>query len=101
MIFCVCSSFSTVTLTATKPVMVVQFVKSQNGRDSTEKADPAMFVVPSNSNFITIATFITPIYSGGKVPGADYTNYVTMVIQSGEQGTMFHSSFFMSVWSLI
>ena len=67
--------------------MVVQFVKSQDGANNPEEADPAMLVVPSNANFITSATFITPVYSGGKVPDADYTNYVTIVIENGQQGT--------------
>lgn len=66
--------------------MVVQFVKSQNGRDDPEEADPAMFIVPSENNFIVSATFITPVYSGGRIPGADYINYVTLVIRDGEQG---------------
>jgi len=66
--------------------MVVQFVKSQDGRDNPEEADPAMFLVPSEQNYVTTATFITPVYSGGRVAGADYRNYLTMVIQNGQQG---------------
>lgn len=73
-------------ITANNPVMVVQFVKSQDGRDNPETGDPAMFIVPSTSNMVTTATFITPIYSGGNTPGADYTNFMTMVIQNGQQG---------------
>ena len=73
-------------LTATNPVMVMQFVKSQDGKLNPERADPAMCVVPSNNNFVSLATFITPVYSGGPVLGEDYINYVTLVIQSGQQG---------------
>lgn len=80
------SSTSSVTLTTSSPVMVVQFMKSQNGRNNPEQADPAMSIVPSNSNFITVATFITPIYSGGRTADEDYINYVTLVIENGQQG---------------
>lgn len=76
------------TLTATRPVTVIQFVKSQDGRDNPEEADPAMFVVPSVDNLISRSTFITPVYSGGRTPGADYINYVTLVIGDGQQGKL-------------
>lgn len=66
--------------------MVVQFVKSQDGRDNPEEGDPAMFVVPSSSNFVNTGTFITPVYSGGNTPGSDYLNYLTLVIVNGQQG---------------
>ena len=66
--------------------MVVQFVKSQDGRDNPERADPAMFVVPSSNNFITSAAFITPVYTGGRDPDMDYTNYLTLVVENGQQG---------------
>lgn len=66
--------------------MVLQYVKSQDGRDNPEEADPAMFVIPSVNNFVTTGTFITPVYSGGNSPGADYSNYLTIVIINGQQG---------------
>lgn len=88
-------STTRVKITASKPVMVVQFVKSQDGKDNIREADPAMFVVPSSTNFISKATFVTPIYSGGRVPGADYINYVTLVIISGQQGM-----FIVAKWTL-
>ncbi|XP_067948374.1 uncharacterized protein [Watersipora subatra] len=82
------ASTSRITLTSSSPVMVIQFVKSQDGKDNPEEADPAMFVVPSSSNFIRSATFITPVYSGGRVENADYINYATIVIANGQQGNV-------------
>lgn len=66
--------------------MVLHFVKSQESRDSAELADPAMTIVPATNNFISSATFITPVYSGGRTPGSDYANFMTVIIQNGQQG---------------
>ncbi|XP_067949903.1 uncharacterized protein [Watersipora subatra] len=79
------SSTSSISVTSTRPITVLQFVKSQSHRDSPETADPAMFLVPSSRNLIIVASFITPVYSGGRTPGEDYTNYVTLVIEDGHQ----------------
>lgn len=75
-------------MTSSNPVTVVQFSKSQDGKNNPETGDPAMFLVPSVTNFVSSATFITPVYSGGNTPGSDYTNYLTVVMVSGQQGNL-------------
>ena len=88
-LFLFSSSNSRVVVTSSSPVMVLQFVKSQDGRDNPEEADPAMFVVPAENNFVSTGTFITPVYSGGNTPGSDYLNYLTLVIVNGQQGKLY------------
>ena len=61
-------------LTADKPVMVVQYVHSQ----VTEPADPAMLIIPPIEQYAADYTFSTPKYAAG----TNYINTFSFIVQS-------------------
>ena len=65
---------------ADKPIMVAQFVQSQQSDD--EPADPAVMTVPSIQQYSYSYTFSTPTYSQA---GESYINYLMIVIRSTDQ----------------
>ncbi|XP_062620365.1 uncharacterized protein LOC134281944 [Saccostrea cucullata] len=62
---------------STKPIMVVQFVQSQ--QKSSELSDPAMMIIPPIEQYGADYTFATPKYSLGS-----YNNYFMFIAKSSE-----------------
>ena len=63
---------------ADKPIMVVQFVLSQ--QSSSEKSDPAMMLIPAIEQYGADYTFTTPKYSLGS-----YINYFMLAIKDTDK----------------
>ncbi|XP_061184993.1 uncharacterized protein LOC133193009 [Saccostrea echinata] len=64
-------------IVADKPIMVVQFVQSQ--QSSSEKSDPAMMIIPPVEQYGADYTFTTPKYSLGS-----YNNYFMFIIEESK-----------------
>ncbi|XP_062620366.1 IgGFc-binding protein-like [Saccostrea cucullata] len=62
---------------ASKPILVVQFVQSQ--QSSREQSDPAMMIIPPMEQFGADYTFSTPKYSLGS-----YNNYFMFIVKKSE-----------------
>lgn len=62
---------------ATKPILVIQFVQSQ--QTSTELSDPAMMIIPPIEQYGADYTFATPKYSLGS-----YNNYFMFIVKSSD-----------------
>nr|XP_022344318.1 SCO-spondin-like isoform X5 [Crassostrea virginica] len=65
-------------IVADKPIMVVQFVQSQ--QSSSEKSDPAMMIIPPTEQYGADYTFTTPKYSLGS-----YNNYFMFIVDEAEK----------------
>eukprot|EP00105_Crassostrea_gigas_P023961 XP_011444035.1 PREDICTED: SCO-spondin isoform X3 [Crassostrea gigas] len=64
-------------IVADKPIMVVQFVQSQ--QSSSEKSDPAMMIIPPTEQYGADYTFTTPKYSLGS-----YNNYFMFIVEESQ-----------------
>ncbi|XP_061184992.1 SCO-spondin-like [Saccostrea echinata] len=62
---------------ADKPIMLVQFVQSQ--QSSSEPSDPAMMIIPPCEQYGADYTFSTPKYSAGS-----YENYFMFIVEEKE-----------------
>lgn len=76
-------------MTSNNPVMVMQIVKSQDGKNSPEKADPCFISVPpvnqwNGGKFVVT----TPQYTEGlfRIGVDDYINYLMVIVPVGRAG---------------
>ncbi|KAK3093194.1 hypothetical protein FSP39_012495 [Pinctada imbricata] len=69
-------------IVATKPILVAQFVQSQ--QSTSEESDPAMITVPAINQYGASYTFSTPKYSLGS-----YINYLMLVIRYQDKGGLY------------
>jgi CUB/sushi domain-containing protein len=65
-------------IVASKPIMVAQFVLSQ--QSSSEESDPAMMIIPPVEQYGADYTFTTPKYSRGS-----YSNYFMFIVQDSQK----------------
>ncbi|XP_067945010.1 uncharacterized protein [Watersipora subatra] len=68
-------------LTATRPIMVMQLIKSQASAYNSEPADPCWHAVAPVELYTNKSTVVTPLYSRGFYKdGEHFKNYLTIIV---------------------
>ncbi|KAF6016832.1 hypothetical protein EB796_024858 [Bugula neritina] len=66
---------------STKPILVASIVLSQKAELAETLTDPAMTLIIPERQYAQVYTISTPRSSSAYLNGADYTNYLTLVIR--------------------